>query len=275
VEVVVVDDGSTDGTPAVAARFPSVRYLRQKNQGMSAARNTGSRASRGRFIAFLDADDRLLPDGLRAGVECMKEHPAAAFVSGRHRMMSADGTPLPTEQPPSVQSDHYRTLLERNYVGMHATVLFRREALESVGGFDRSLRACDDYDVYLRIARRMPVACHEALVAEYRWHGRNTSFNSRLMIRSTLGPLRAQRRYVRGNPELEAAFRSGIRHWQRYYGTPLLAQTLADLRRPQRWGSAALGLASLLRNYPRGILEQILRRFEPEDPRRKASAPRP
>ena len=234
---------------------------------MAAARNTGFAASRGGFVAFLDADDRLLPEGLRAGVERLRERPADAFVSGRHRMMSADGNPMVTEQHPLVLTDHYRNLLERNYIGMHATVLFRREALERVGGFDRSLRACDDYDVYLRIARRMPVSTHEALIAEYRWHGANTSFNWRLMLRSTLGPLRAQWRNVRGNPELEAAYRTGVRHWQQYYGRPLLAETLAALRRPGSWGSAGIGIASLLRYYPRGIFDLIAKRLQPGDAR--------
>src|SRR5262249_23847629 len=69
VEVVVVDAGSTDDTPAVAARYPSVRYVHQANQGMAAARNTGIRASRGRYLCFLDADDRLLPDALAIGAD--------------------------------------------------------------------------------------------------------------------------------------------------------------------------------------------------------------
>ena len=60
----MVDDGSTDDTPAVAGRYPAVRYVRQENQGMAAARNTGIAASRGRYVGFLDADDRLLPEAL-------------------------------------------------------------------------------------------------------------------------------------------------------------------------------------------------------------------
>ena len=261
VEVIVVDDGSTDDTPDVASRYPTVRYIRQRNRGMAAARNTGLRASRGRFVCFLDADDRLLPDALRIGARSLEEHGDCAFVSGHHRLIDAEGRPLPMESRPCVGEEHYRTLLERNYIGMHATVLFRREALERVSGFDPSLRACDDYDSYLRIASRMPVHCHDGLVAEYRQHGSNTSLNWGLMLRSTVGPLRAQRRHVRGRGELEAALRRGVRHWQRLYGRPLLAETLAALRRPRRWIAAARGVGTLLRYDARGLWEYVVRRL--------------
>ncbi len=255
VEVVVVDDGSTDDTPAVAARFPSVRYVRQVNQGMAAARNTGIAASRGTYVAFLDADDRLLPDAVRLGWECFQQHPESAFVSGRYRKIDVEGRPIPVAPYPRVTSDHYRTLLRENYIGMHATVLFRRDAIEAVGGFDRRLRACDDYDIYLRIARLMPAACHEGLVAEYRRHGDNTSFNWGLMLRSTVGPLRSQWAHVRGNAALEGAYRAGIRGWQKSYGAPLLAQTLGDLRQPREWRRGFSGLAALLRFYPEGLMD--------------------
>jgi len=273
VEVVVVDDGSTDDTPQVAARYP-VRYIRQENQGMSAARNAGLRSSRGRFVAFLDADDRLLPNALRAGAACLEANPDCAFASGLHRMIGVDGTPLPSRPHAPVRSDHYRALLEENYIGMHAAVLFRREALESIGGSNPSMRACDDYDVYLRIARTMPVACHEEVVAEYRWHGANTSYNWGLMLRSTLGPLRSQWRFVRGHADLEVAYRKGIRNWQRYYGTRLLNETGAALRNPKRWGAAALALATLLRHYPRGVWERAVKRLFPRAGRRRVGGPK-
>ena len=167
-------------------------------------------------------------------------------------MIDAEGRPIPTEPRPCVRSDHYRVLLGRNYIGMHATVLFRRDALERVGGFDRRLRACDDYDIYLRIARTQPAYCHDRTVAEYRWHGGNTSLNWRLMLRSTVGPLRAQRRYVRGNPDLETEYRAGRRAWQRQYGDPLLAETLGDLRKPRRWPRAVASHRDSAALLPRG-----------------------
>ena len=69
-------------------------------------------------------------------------------------------------------ADPYASFLRGNYIGMHATVAYRRAVIEAEGGFNPSLPACEDYDLYLRIARKHPVSVHDHLVAEYRQHGR-------------------------------------------------------------------------------------------------------
>src|SRR5579872_2171738 len=73
VEIIVVDDGSTDDTAATAQRFPGIRYIHQKNCGLSAARNTGLKASRGQYLVFLDGDDRLLPEAVSVGIETFRD----------------------------------------------------------------------------------------------------------------------------------------------------------------------------------------------------------
>jgi hypothetical protein len=80
---------------------------------------------------------------------------------------------------------------------MPATALYRREVFEHATGFDSSLRACEDYDLNLRITRRFPVHCHEHVVAEYRKHGSNMTRNLPLMLASALTVMRRQRRHVR------------------------------------------------------------------------------
>jgi glycosyltransferase involved in cell wall biosynthesis len=104
VEIIVVDDGSTDHTTQVAARYSGVHYVRQENQGLSAARNTGLRQSRGDFPVFLDADDLLLPGALEAGLNCLKTQPEAAFVSGHYRYIQEDGSFL-SQYPQEVIED--------------------------------------------------------------------------------------------------------------------------------------------------------------------------
>jgi cellulose synthase/poly-beta-1,6-N-acetylglucosamine synthase-like glycosyltransferase len=92
VELIVVDDGSTDATRLVAQQFAAVRYLHQSNQGLSAARNAGLALSTGQFVAFLDSDDRLLPRGLECGAGYLMAHPQCAFVHGDYRRIAEDGS---------------------------------------------------------------------------------------------------------------------------------------------------------------------------------------
>ena len=98
-EVIVVDDGSTDDPAAVVARFPGVRLIRQDNKGLAAARNTGWRATKSRFVVFLDADDRLMPDALVANLRRFEEQPESAFVYGGYRWIDVGGRVLRTVPP--------------------------------------------------------------------------------------------------------------------------------------------------------------------------------
>ena len=87
-EIVVVDDGSTDETKEVCDRYPTVQYIYQNNQGVSAARNTGIRASKGEYLLFLDSDDCLLPKAVEIGLNCINAHPEVGFVFGSYIFQS-------------------------------------------------------------------------------------------------------------------------------------------------------------------------------------------
>src|SRR5215213_4245219 len=113
-EVVVVDDGSTDDTAEVAARYPKVRCVRQQNQGLAAARNTGLRHSEGEYVVFLDADDRLLPEALKNGLECLETHRECAYVYGHFRMIASDGSFLKHRKRLIVGKNRYVGMLRRN-----------------------------------------------------------------------------------------------------------------------------------------------------------------
>jgi glycosyltransferase involved in cell wall biosynthesis len=158
-EIIVVDDGSPDDTAAVAARYPPVRYIRQKNQGLAAARNTGLRASQGAYLTFLDADDRLTPGALARGVSCLTEHPEAGLVFGCYRKINAQGELLPTCPPAYAGSDLYHDLLKFNCIGMVCNVMYRRAVFDRLGGFDPNISPAADYDLYLRVA--LPHSRHQ------------------------------------------------------------------------------------------------------------------
>lgn len=229
-EIIVIDDGSADDAAGVAARYQAVRCVRQPNSGLAAARNTGIRESHGEYLVFLDADDRLLPDALRTGLDCHLVRPECAFVSGHYRMIREDGTPQAdfVQMPP--EADAYRTLLQRNYIGMHATVMYRRAIFDSVGVFDRSLPTCEDYDMYLRIARVHVVHSHNRVIAEYRRHDSAMSMDPARMLNGAVGALSGQRRYIADKPDYERAQRAGIKYMRRYAPRPLLIHLNASLR---------------------------------------------
>jgi SAM-dependent methyltransferase len=169
-------------------------------------------------------------------------------------MIREDGSTLADVPQTPIENGHYLALLRGNYIGMHATVVFRRPVLELVGGFDTSLQAAEDYDLYLRIARRYPIARHATLVAEYRQHGSNMGRDSARMLTSVLAVLRKQRIYVKGNPNYKEAYRTGIRYWQRYYGAPLTKEVRAHLEAHQ-WKQALLNTLVLLRYAPSALIE--------------------
>jgi len=237
-EIVVVDDGSTDATAAVARRHADVRLLQQSNAGLSAARNAGLALGRGDYLVFLDADDRLLPNALSDGIESLARHPEAAFTSGHFRYIRADGSTQQEFAQEPLECPPYEGMLRGNYIGMHSTVMFRRAIFDQVGTFDTSLRSCEDYDLYMRITRRYPVARHDRLVAEYRRHDASMSVRAGRMLDTALDVLAAQQPFIRGNARLLGACQAGIRSLRRDLIRPLLSGILGALRSAS-WSRAA------------------------------------
>jgi glycosyltransferase involved in cell wall biosynthesis len=260
VEVIVVDDGSTDDTAAVAASTPGTIFVRQPNAGLAAARNRGLEEARGEYVVFLDADDRLAEGGINIGAAALDENPECAFVYGRCLMMAVDGTPMPTPEQPRVERNHYRELLRHNIIWTPAMALLRREAVVRAGGFDSTVNAAADYRLYLRIARVFPVHDHARVVAYYRQHSANMSRDAARMLRESLTVLAAEWPFVRGNPDFEAAYREGWHTWQDFYGTQIVNEIRAHVRYGE-WADALRKAATLGRLHPRGLLHHAVRKL--------------
>lgn len=206
-EIIVVDDGSTDGACDVAAVYPQVRLIRQSNQGVSAARNTGFRESAGEFVVFMDSDDLLLPDALKIGVQALEAHTEAAFVYGYGKFIDVDGRPLRSPRQARVKRNHYLQLLKRNYIWTVCGIMFRRDYVDE---FRTGMEGCSDWDLYLRITRNNPIYCHRQTIYQYRRHETNMSSDGELMVKHTLAVFRAQLEAVKGERKLERLCRQQI-----------------------------------------------------------------
>jgi glycosyltransferase involved in cell wall biosynthesis len=165
-DVIVVDDGSTDSTAAVVAEFAQVRCLCLSSQlGASAARNAGIKASRGTFICFLDDDDVWLPGKLRLQVPVLERYPEAGAVYSQvfHQRVGK-------ARPPSsraVSGSIFNALLTGDFYILTHSVLIRSEAIKKTGYFDESLSTSEDWDLWLRLSFHFPFIFAPGLVGVY------------------------------------------------------------------------------------------------------------
>lgn len=266
VEILVVDDGSRDGSASVARRYPSVRLIEQANGGVSAARNTGTAAATGDYVVFLDGDDRLAADGVETGLRHVLAEPGRAFAWGRHRLVDTTGRALPTRPRPAEQGDLYAAMLREAWVAPPGAMLAAREPLLSVGPWDTSLTAGgEDYDIYLRLARRYRGVDHTDVVCDYRLHAANRSKTYAACLADNLRVLAAQAPLVAGEPRLEAARLAGERHYRSVYGAKIALTAVLDAVRLRRGRlRAVLGAVVSLVDDPFGtvgvVVEKVRRR---------------
>jgi len=169
VDVIVVDDASSDETASVCQQLRDIKYVRlDSNRGVAGARNEGLRASTSEYVGFLDDDDLRLTNSIDAQVNLLDAHPDAGMVYGRalygDEQCLPKGGSYPDECP---QGDIFWELMEWNFVPC-LTVIFRRACLDRVGLLDESATGVDDWDLWVRISELYPVLATEQAVAIWR-----------------------------------------------------------------------------------------------------------
>ncbi|MBI5149416.1 MAG: glycosyltransferase [Candidatus Omnitrophica bacterium] len=193
-EVIVVNDGSTDQSESAIKKYMSpplnVTYVEQVNNGPAAARNAGLRLAKGEFVAFLDADDLWDKDKLATAIEAMDANPDAKLVFTDMRHVVNGRTVYASylhERPyPSLPNGKiYDNLLWGNFI-FTPTVLVRRDVLREVGGFDENLQIAEDYDLWLRIARRYPIHYIDRPLVTRRRIGGNITDDKQTYIKSCI-----------------------------------------------------------------------------------------
>ncbi|NJK36387.1 MAG: glycosyltransferase [Oscillatoriales cyanobacterium RM2_1_1] len=187
VEIIVIDDGSQDNTQSVVQPYQGqIQYCYQTNQGVAVARNRGIQMAQGEFVAFLDADDVFLPDKLACQLAVFKANPDLGIVHSGWRRITQTGEPLMDVEPwKNVPVLDLESWLRWKPLGTMGTLMFRRDWLQQVGGFEPGLTHAEDVDLVLRLSLagcqadwlRQPTVC-------YRQHEQNTMRNGLAQARS-------------------------------------------------------------------------------------------
>jgi len=259
-EVVVVDDGSTDETPTVlaelAARHPELRILRQANSGPAHARNLAMRAARGEFLALLDSDDIWLPGKLASQVALLDAQPDAAFAHSDVDEFWETGDGEWTRRPEIVSGHALRALLRRNVIHT-MTVMLRRSVIEEVGGFDAEFPPCEDWDLWLRIAATHPIVGDPERRVRVRLHEGGISSNPLVVARQATRLLDTAATRLADARHADAGFaRRQAARWFVKYGRRLARD--GDVKA----ASAAFDRAAAL--HPLGRLDALRARLFPK-----------
>lgn len=255
--IIVVDDGSKDNTADLVRQYDRVRLIQQVNGGRAAACNTGLHAAETTYVKFLDADDTLLPGAIEAHIAAFEAHPDAVMVYGSNHLIDENNKRLASRmQKPFETRDIERIATSVTPCG--SQVLYKREAVEAVGGFDAGLRVSEDVDMSLRLPEVGSIVCHGEFVMNYRSHGAQLTKNPSGICQTHLRVI--DRIIGPGGPRADVAMQKRVNaKWQRFYGQHIPGEVAKRIIGGDfgRAGSAARVFVSCLPHSARGAAQFI------------------
>ena len=253
-ECVVVDDGSREDLSRVDALDARIRRVRQQNRGLPIARNVGILATGGEYLAFLDADDLWLPEKLELQLALLDARPDAALCHTAFDIINGQSQISGPGWARDVGS--YEQLLANSRICV-STVVVRRQCLSVSGLFDPLLRACEDYDLWLKLARFYALLFVPQTAARYRVHSSNMSGNPALMAREVTHVLNRHIRLARERGDARAVrrIRRSIGQARTGWGCDAFDQARAQWPGNPRGAARSLLLSTRL--TPRYLIKQV------------------
>jgi glycosyltransferase involved in cell wall biosynthesis len=247
VELIVVDDGSTDDTTEVVRRYGDrVTLLQQKNGGTAAARNFGIAHAHGELIALLDHDDLWLPNKLERQIPVFAESPRVGMVHTGARWFQTETHASTSEVIPALSLD-YHDLLAWCLVSC-CTVMFTRKAFDEAGPFDASLLGTDDWDMWIRIAALYEVRGVTDILSEVRLHGNNQGSNAERTYTHCMHVVSKPRNAHQDCPQCRAALKSAAAGVKSDYHTRMCHAARQALNERKLALAVRLRLRGLARN---------------------------
>lgn len=182
-EAIVIDDGSTDRTIQIVNELndPRIQVFSYPNAGVAETRNRGLMKARGDYIAFLDADDLWTPDKLELQLRALQDHPEAGVAYSWNYYQYENPADSYADKSQRFEGNVYADLLIKNFLQNGSNPLVRKEAIASVGLFDPTIKSCEDWDYYLRLARNWPFVLVPKVQVIYRQSLNSVSSNIEVM----------------------------------------------------------------------------------------------
>lgn len=263
-EIIVINDGSTDKTLELlhSVKDERLKIFSYENGGLPVARNRGIAHAVGEFIAFIDADDLWTSDKLELQLAALQKYPEAGLAYSWTYYKFENDEDSYADESNSFEGDVYADLLVKNFVQNGSNPLIRREAIESVGLFDPTLKSCEDWDFYLRLAAKWKFALVKKAQIIYRQSP--TAMTSKLDVMEKYSSIVIERAFNVAPPELQHLKKQSLAWVYKFTAQQCLkyeSRKLQDIKLAAQRLKMAIILypKNLLEDYTHGLLRRLIK----------------